>query len=296
LSEQVCAEADAVVSYSATKAMGRPASAFSSCRIAVRSGVGFDTFDLEGFGRLGIPVSNVPDYGTTEVTDHALALTRGVGTFDEALRNESAWSFARAPLVRRLRGATFGVIGLGRIGLAAARRAAAFDMRIVFFDPYLSSGVELSTGYARVHSLDELMSASDVVSIHAPLNEKTHGMLGGLAFGAAKPRLILVNTARGPIVDLDALADALKSGGLAGAALDVLPKEPADTAHPLLRAWKDREKWLDGRLVLTPHAAFFSPDSMVDLRVKSVEVVLDYLRDGRLTNCVNREYLSVRAN
>jgi D-3-phosphoglycerate dehydrogenase len=300
LPTELCAEADAVISYSATKPLGRPAAAFRSCRIAVRSGVGFDTLDVEGFGYLGVPVSNVPDYGTTEVADHALALmlalTRGVGTFDEALRNESAWSFSRAPLVRRLRGATFGVIGLGRIGLAAARRAAAFDLSVLFFDPHLSNGVELSTGYARVHSLNELMAASDVVSIHAPLNDETRGMLGGSAFGAAKPGLILVNTARGPIVDFDALASALKSGVLAGAALDVLPKEPVDTAHPLLRAWKDREKWLDGRLVLTPHAAFYSPDSMVDLRVKSVEVALNYLRGGRLSNCVNREYLTVRSN
>ena len=114
------------------------------------------------------------------------------------------------------------------------------------------------------------------------------------SFAAAKPGLILVNTARGPIVDLDALAIALKSGAVAGAALDVLPTEPADLTQPLIRAWKDREKWLDGRLILTPHAAFYSPASMVDLRVKSIEVVLDYLRDGRLTNCVNREYLIPR--
>jgi len=294
----LCSVADAVINYSATKPLGRPAPAFTSCKIAVRSGVGFDNLDLEGFGRLGIPVCNVPDYGTTEVADHALALmlalTRGTASYDEALRNEDAWKFTRAPLVRRLRAATFGIVGLGRIGFAASRRAAAFDMRVVFFDPYLSNGVELSTGYERVHSLGDLMAASDVVSIHAPLNTETRDMVGDAALSAAKPGLILVNTARGPIVDLDAVARALRDGRLGGAALDVLPIEPADPSHPLIRAWKDREKWLDGRLILTPHAAFYSPASMVDLRLKSIEVVLNLLQEGRLENCVNRGYLAAR--
>lgn len=295
----LCRSVDAVVNYSPTKNLGTPASAFERCRIAVRSGVGFDNLDTEGFGRLGVPVCNVPDYGTTEVADHALALMlallRGTASYDEALRSrEGGWDFGVAPLIRRLRGATFGVVGLGRIGLAAARRAAAFDMRIVFFDPYLSNGVELSTGYDRVHSLADLMAQSDVVSIHAPLNGETRGMVGADAFASAKEGLVLINTARGPIVDLDALGEALGSGRIAGAGLDVLPKEPADAGHPLVAAWREREPWLDGRLVLTPHAAFYSPASMEDLRRKSLEVVVAYLRDGRLTNCVNREFLPAK--
>ncbi len=296
LTPELCRSVDAVVNYSPTKHLGIAPSAFERCRIAVRSGVGFDNLDLEGFGRLGVPVCNVPDYGTTEVADHALALmlalTRGTSSYDEALRSRAnGWDFGAAPLIRRLRGATFGIVGLGRIGLAAARRAAGFDMRVVFFDPYLSNGVELSTGYQRVHSLTALMAASDVVSIHAPLNDETRGMVGAAAFAAAKPGLVLVNTARGPIVDLDALGAALKSGAVAGAGLDVLPREPADPGHPLIAAWREREAWLDGRLVLTPHAAFYSPDAMVDLRRKSIEVAVTYLRDGRLTNCVNRHFL-----
>ncbi len=297
LDADLCRSVDAVVNYSPTRNLGMPASTFERCRIAVRSGVGFDNLDLEGFGRLGVPVCNVPDYGTTEVADHALALAlslaRGTATYDDALRTRAGgWDFGAAPLIRRLRGATFGIVGLGRIGLAAARRAAGFDMRIVFYDPHLSNGVELSTGYERVHSLAALMGASDIVSIHAPLNEETRGLVGADALAAAKPGLILVNTARGPIVDLDALADALASGRVAGAGLDVLPREPADPGHPLIAAWRAREAWLDGRLVLTPHAAFYSPAAMEDLRRKSIEVVVTYLRDGRLTNCVNRSMLS----
>jgi phosphoglycerate dehydrogenase-like enzyme len=164
-------------------------------------------------------------------------------------------------------------------------------MNVVFYDPQLLSGVDLSTGYDRVHSLEELMALSDVVSIHAPLNDSTRGLVGETALTAAKPGLVLVNTARGPIVDLDALEAALRHGGIAGAALDVLPNEPADLEHPLFRSWRAGEAWIRDRLIVTPHAAFYSPASMIDLRLKSIEVVHAYLSEGRLTNCVNAELM-----
>jgi phosphoglycerate dehydrogenase-like enzyme len=297
LPEALCRDADAVINYSAVADLAEKPGAFPRARILVRAGVGFDNADLRGFGARGVPVCNVPDYGTTEVADHAialmLALRRGTATYDHSVRGGVAgWKYRAAPLVGRLKGATFGVYGLGRIGLAAARRAAAFDMRVIFYDPYLSNGVDLATGYDRVHSLAALMAASDVVSIHAPLSPETRGVFNAAAFAAAKPGLVLVNTARGPIVDLDALADALRERKIGGAALDVLPKEPADPEHPLIRAWRMREDWIEGRLVLTPHAAFYSPASLEDLRRKAVEVVVAYLNEGRLTNCVNREYLA----
>lgn len=297
LDPAVCAEVDAVINYSPTHNVQAPPSAFPKARIAVRSGVGFDNIDTVGWGARNIPACNVPDYGTTEVADHALALmlalTRGTFSYPNAIVAEGnpGWHFAKAPLIRRHKNATFGVVGLGRIGLAAARRAAAFDMKVVFFDPNLLSGVDLSTGYERVHSLAELMSRSDVVSIHAPLNAATRGMLNAEAFAAARPGLILINTARGPIVDLTALEGAMREGKVLGAGLDVLPAEPGDIEHPLLKAWRNREDWIKDRLVITPHAAFYSPASMRDLRLKSVEVVHAYLAEGRLTNCVNSELL-----
>ena len=127
-------------------------------------------------------------------------------------KERDGWHFSKAPLVRRHKGATFGIVGLGRIGLAAARRAAAFDMKVVFYDPHLLSGVDLSTGYDRVHSLAELMARADVVSVHTPLSDETRKLIGAEAFAAAKPGLVLVNTARGPIVDLDALEAAMRNG------------------------------------------------------------------------------------
>ena len=292
-----CASADAIINYSAVEQIGAGPDAFPKCRIVVRSGVGFDNVDLEAWGKRGVPVSNVPDYGTTEVADHAialmLALTRGTATYHQILRPDPAkgWRFGAAPLVLRLRGATFGVIGLGRIGLAAALRAQAFGMRIVFFDPYLPTGSELSAGFTRVQTLEALMAASDVVSVHAPLSAETRGLVGAKAFAAAKRGVVIVNTARGPIVDLDALGAAIKSGQVGGAGLDVLPAEPADANHPLIAAWIKGESWVEGRLTLSPHAAFYSPASIDDLRRKSVEVVVEYIRNKRLFNCVNPQFL-----
>ncbi|RUU51514.1 C-terminal binding protein, partial [Mesorhizobium sp. M2C.T.Ca.TU.002.02.1.1] len=293
----VCQTVDAVINYSPTHNVAAAPTAFPKARIAVRSGVGFDNIDTAGWGARKIPACNVPDYGTTEVADHAiglmLALTRGTSAYGAELAANGAegWHFSKAPLVRRHKGATFGIVGLGRIGLAAARRAAAFDMKVVFYDPHLLSGVDLSTGYGRVHSLADLMGRADVVSVHAPLSEETRKLLGADAFAAAKPGLVFVNTARGPIVDLDALEAALRNGKVAGAGLDVLPNEPGDLDHPLLAAWRRREPWIANRLIVTPHAAFYSPAAMRDLRLKSIEVVHAYLAERRLTNCVNAEYL-----
>jgi D-3-phosphoglycerate dehydrogenase/C-terminal binding protein len=294
------AEADAVVNYSATQFVGARPADFAHVKVAVRAGVGFDNLDIVGWGAKGVPVCNVPDYGTTEVADHAiglmLALTRGTSAYGPKLIADGpkAWHFGLAPLVRRHRGAHFGVIGLGRIGLAAARRAAAFDMKVTFYDPLLESGVDLSTGYDRVHSLEELMSRSDVVSVHAPLSADTRGILNDKAFAAAKPGLIVINTARGPIIDLDALERALRSGRIAGAGIDVLPNEPQDMDHPLFAAWRKREDWIAERLIVTPHAAFYSPAAMQDLRLKAVEVVHALLVEGRLINCVNKQHLVLR--
>jgi D-3-phosphoglycerate dehydrogenase/C-terminal binding protein len=282
-----------------TEVDGSPAD-YPNVRAVVRAGVGFDALDLEAWGRHGAAVFNVPDYGTSEVADHAvglmLALTRGILTYHDAIRADPAkgWTHGIAPVVLRLREAVFGVVGLGRIGLAAATRARAFGMQIAFHDPYLPSGMEIAVGARRCSSLQELMGISDVLSVHAPASEETRGLIGAEALAQAKPGLILINTARGSLVDLDALHQALKTGRIGAAGLDVLGKEPADPSHPLIAAWRDGEEWIAGRLALTPHAAFYSPASLVDMRVKSVETVLRHLRTGDLANCVNTEFLAKR--
>jgi D-3-phosphoglycerate dehydrogenase/C-terminal binding protein len=180
---------------------------------------------------------------------------------------------------------------MGRIGTAAGRRARALDMEVCFFDPYLPDGAELGFGYRRVGSLQALLAISDVVSLHCPLTETNRDLIDEAALGAIRPGALLINTARGGLVDLVALEAALREGQLGGAGLDVLPGEPPDPEHPLIAAFRRREPGLDGRLLLTPHVAWFSAAGRADLRRKSAETARDYLREGRVRNCVNQAAL-----
>jgi phosphoglycerate dehydrogenase-like enzyme len=269
----------------------------AGCRILVRAGVGYDHIDIAACGARRIPVCNVPDYGTTEVADHAIALmlglARGLVSYHARLLADphAGWHWAGAPLVRRLRGARFGVVGLGRIGTAAARRAHGLDMEISFYDPYVPDGVDLAQGYRRAASLEALLGEADVVSLHCPLTPESANLIDGRMLDAFKPGAFLINTARGGLVDLDALGLALREGQLSGAGLDVLPMEPPDPSHPLIQAFRRREPWLDGRLLLTPHIAWLSSDGRADLRRKSAETVRDYLLGQRLRNCINQAAL-----
>ena len=262
-------------------------------RIVCRLGVGYDTVDTAAAARRGIPVCNVPDYGTTEVADHAialaLALVRGIVPYNEAFRGdpEKGWSVRRAPHVARLGELTFGVIGLGRIGGAAALRARAFGMSVVGYDPHVPSGHELTLGIGRAATLAELLAAADVVSVHCLLNDETRHMIDAEAVAAMKPGAVVVNTARGGVVDLDALYDGLKSGRVGAAGLDVFETEPPPADHPLIAAWRTREAWLEGRCVVTPHAAFYSPTAIRTMRESAARTCCDYLEGGALRNCVN---------
>lgn len=270
------------------------------CRIIVRNGVGFDVLDLEALGAAGIPACNIPDYGTTEVADSAIAMmlafARGTATLDNALREDMAgnWTHERNVTAKRLRGATYGVIGLGRIGTAAALRARAFGMRVIFYDPLLPGGTELGLGFERARSLEELLGQSDVVDLHTPLNDKTRTMINAQTVAMIKPGAYVINTSRGEVCDTGALLEGLRSGRLLAVGLDVLPKEPGQADDPMVAAWRANEAWIRGRVLLNPHAAFYSPDAYVDQRTKAVQTAYFYLRDGTLVNCVNAEYLKHR--
>ena len=267
-------------------------------KVVVQAGVGFNHIDIEECARRGIPVCNTPDYCSLEVADHTLglllALTRGTTAYhNRLLRRDDAWSTAKLPMpaVRRMRGRVFGIVGLGRIGLAVAARARAFGMEVAFHDPYLPDGIEHSLGYRRTVTLDDLLARSDVVSLHCPLTPETARLIGDRAVAAMKPDSILINTSRGGTVDVDAVERGLRSGKLLAAALDVLPVEPLDRSHSLFAAWSREEPWLEGRLVLTPHAAFYTPESLADMRRLSMLAVVRFLRDGRLRSCVNLDAL-----
>ena len=268
-------------------------------RVVVQAGVGFNHIDIEACARRGIPVCNTPDYGTMEVADHAIALmlslVRGVTAYHlRLLVRDDAWD-TRAlalPPMRRLSGQVFGVIGLGRIGTAAALRAKALQMRVVFFDPYLPAGHELGLGFDRAATLGDVLAQADIVTLHCPLTERTERLIDAEALAGMKPGGILINTSRGNVIDLDAVAGALRDGRLCAAALDVLPSEPLDRSHPLIAAWTAQEPWLEGRLILTPHAAFYTPESLADMRRLSMKAAIEFLRTGRLRSCVNLRELA----
>ncbi len=271
-----------------------------NCRIVVTPKVGFDNFDLAKWGRAGIPVCNVPDYGTMEVADHAIALfltlSKGTAFHTEALRQDMVknWRPALSPFGRRLSTLKFGIVGLGRIGTATALRAKAFGMDVAFYDPHLPNGVDLAVGVRRHDSLADLFADSDVVSLHVPLSDATRNMINADVLKHARPGMLLISTARGELIDLDALHDAMKADVVLAAGLDVLPQEPPDPQNALLAAWANGEDWIRDRLVLTPHSAFFTPESVYDMRAKGVQVAIRYLKEGRLQNCVNAEYLENR--
>ncbi len=198
------------------------------------------------------------------------------------------FDYLLAPLVGRLRGKTFGVIGLGRIGTATALRAKAFGMRVVAYDPLVSRGTEIAVGVERKESLEELLAISDVVSLHCPLTPETRNMINAHTLPAMRKDSILINTARGGIVDVEALLDALRRGLIAGAGIDVLPIEPPHEDSAIAHAYRGRADPLVGeRLIVTPHAAWSSPESVADARRLAVETAMLYLREGQLRNLVN---------
>ena len=288
--------ADAVVSAPDVPAEYRDK--LDQCKILVTHKVGYDNIDLAAWGAMGIPVSNVPDYGTQEVADHALALmmslVRCIPMHLRLLQQDPVanWNPQFNPLARRLSSSVCGIVGLGRIGTAFAIRAKALGMDVVFYDPFKPNGSELALNIRRVRSLSELFAQSDVVSVHVPLSPETENLIDADVFASAKQDLIYINSARGPITDIDALHDAMKSGRVRAAGLDVLPEEPANPDRPLIKAWAAGEEWLQDRLIITPHSAFSTPESVYDMRYKGGEVAMRYLVEGVLDNCVNQQYLS----
>ena len=257
----------------------------------VRVGAGFDNVDIGAARDLGLKVSNVPDYGTHDVADHSIALllsiARGIsGSNREARGGEENWRWGQVPTFR-ITGKTLGIIGLGRIGAAVAMRAKALGMKVAFYDPYIPSGWEKSLGLLRFHDLYELAADSNVISLHTPLTKETERMINKKFFAALTSEIILINTGRGAVVDWAAFSEAFDSGKIAGAGLDVLPVEPPDFNDLLLSAWKNGDESVRDRLVITPHAGYFSKEAFTELRHKAAEEALRMLTGQRLLNVLN---------
>jgi phosphoglycerate dehydrogenase-like enzyme len=295
LPDAVCAETDAlmIMFYHVTEA---DLARFPKLKVCMRMGVGYDIIDRAACARRNIMVLNIPDYGTTEVADHAmalaLALRRGIALYYDTQRGAAPapWKPILTPLIRRLGVQRFGVVGLGRIGTAVALRAKAFNFQVSFYDPYKPAGTELSYGISRAKTLNALMEQCDVVSVHAPLTPETRGLIGLEQLRRMPAGAVLVNTARGPIVDWTALETVLREGHLAGAGMDVIPVEPPTEPIPaLLRAYRAKEEWLNGRLIVTPHAAFRSPEAWDDIRTKAAETLAAALFSDRPYNVITPE-------
>jgi len=295
LSDEDCAAAEGLMILR-FKVFANDLKRFPKLRAICRMGVGYDNIDRSAAAERQIMVLNVPDYGTTEVADHAVALAlslrRGLLLHHERQRANppAVWRYMDDPLVRRSGVQTFGIVGMGRIATAVALRAKAFGFRVVFYDPYLPNGVELGLGVERATTLEALLSQTDTLSVHTPLTRETRGMLGLTELSLLPKGAVVVNTARGAIIDIDALATLLKSGHLAGVGLDVVPVEPPIQPVPeLMRAYRAREDWTLGRLIITPHSAFYTPQAWDDIRSKSAETMRAALLGPRAQNVIPPE-------
>lgn len=259
------------------------------CKGVVRYGVGYEKIDLPALASAGIPFANNPDYGTEEVADHAVAmilsLHRRLWEHDHRARGyRSGWQIHSLKPLPRSNRTTVGIVGVGRIGTAVINRLKPFGFRILGYDPGQPAGHEKAIGYERPERLDELLAQSDIVTFHCPATAETRGLLGAENLARLKPGAIVVNTARGELIeDLDALVAALRSGQIAAAAIDTLSKEPPDD-HPLLTAWRNREDWLAGRLIITPHNAFYSDHAAVEMCRNAAKTVRLLLDEGKLRN------------
>jgi D-3-phosphoglycerate dehydrogenase len=274
----VARDADAIILQYAP-ITGRVLDGLPRCRVAVRYGVGVDTVDLAAATARGVMVTNVPDYCIEEVSDHAIAmllsLWRGVTAYDRAIRR-GTWSTTERPPMPRLAGKVFGAIGVGRIGAQAARKAMGLGMRVIGYDPYLTS---LPAGIPKV-TLDELLQQADAVSLHLPLTAESRHLIDEATLRKMKPTALLVNTARGGILDTAALIRALQEGWIAGAALDVLEQEPVPRDSALLSL---------PNVILNPHASWYSDQSVPELKRKTAETAVAVLRGQRPASVVNPE-------
>jgi len=238
------------------------------CKVIARYGVGVDNIDIKAATEHKIIVANVPDYCVDEVSTHTMALilvcARGITLLNSKIR-EKRWDFTQAKPLFRTKGKTLGLFGLGKIARAVAQKASGFGFKIIAYDPYVSK----VNGGIKLVEFSQLLSDSDFVSIHAPLTDETRHSFGENELRAMKKTAYLINTARGPIIDEKALYRALKKRWIAGAALDVMEKEPPDWKNSLLK--------LDN-LIITPHISFYSEESYIELKTKTAKAVLSVLK------------------
>lgn len=270
---KACRDADGIINLYAPISR-RVIESLEKCKVITRYGVGVDTIDLEAATERGICIGNVPDYGINEVSDHSLALMmnllRKIVFANQSVKND-VWDVNTTKPIRRLNTLTVGLVGFGNIPRRLAGKVKVLGMKVIVSDPYLSEEVAKENDVELV-SLSELCERTDVLSVHAPLTNSTKGMIGKEQFNMMKKGIYLINTARGPVVDEEALLEALQNGTVAGAGLDVIEKEPIDRNHPFLSM---------DNVILTPHMAGYSEESAKEMRSKTALGIIDVLVYGQ---------------
>jgi phosphoglycerate dehydrogenase-like enzyme len=277
-------DADVLLVFHDIQISARVMGGFRQLKGIVRCGVGVDNVDLEAAGQAGSVVCNVPDYGTEDVADHALmmllAIARRLKKLDDSIR-AGGWDATLIYGAPRMRGRTMGILGAGRIGSAMALRCKALGLRVVIYDPYQPPGYEKALGVERCFELEAFLRQSEFLSIHTPLTPETRHILDAKSLALLPQGAYVVNTARGPCIDVPALIDAIDAGQVSAAALDVLEREPLDDDrvrnHP--------------QVLLSPHAAFYSIEAFIEMRTKAGEEAVRLLTGEAVRNPVNRKWL-----
>ena len=278
-----------IIMFCFAQVTGNVLRAAERCMVASRYGIGVDNIDISTATELGIVVTNVPDYCMDEVTDHAigmiLALNRRFGQHDGEVKAGGWGNVVLDQPMHRTRGATLGILGFGRIGRSIADKAVGFGMNIIAYDPLIEPGHSIpmcSGNSVEIVSFEEVLQRSNFITVHTPLTPETEGMIGPDELAMMMPGSIIVNCARGGIIEEQALADALNSGHLAGAGLDVVEPAPPPNDHPLLSA---------KNIIITPHTAFFSQASTIELERRTAEEALRVLNGNQPENLINPDVL-----
>jgi D-3-phosphoglycerate dehydrogenase/C-terminal binding protein len=284
-------DADAIIMYHTLSIRRTTIDRLKNCKLIVRAGVGVDNIDHLYARKLGLPVANVPDYGSEEVADTAigmlLSLTRGIAYLNSRLRDgEGAWSYTQVEPLTRLRNAPLGIVGLGRIGTATALRAKALGIDVMFYDPYKPDGFDKALGIRRVTDFKTLLQQTMVLSLHCPLTAETHHLINTDTLAFLPHGAYLINTARGGIVDTRAVEDAITTGRLSGAAIDVFEVEPP-LDDPLVQAWRNPDHPAYHRVLINPHAAFYCKEGLREIREKSAAACVRAFLGTEIRNIIN---------
>ena len=274
------ADADGIVIRSGTQLTAEVLRDQPRLKVIVRAGVGVDNIDVPAATRQGIVVMNTPGGNTVSTAEHTvalmLALSRNVAKANDSLK---AGRWERNKFTgSQLGGKTLGVVGLGRVGLAVAKRAQAFDMQVVGYDPFLSAERAAEHGIELISPVDDLWARCDYVTLHTPLTDETRNVVGRAALAKMKPGVRIINCARGGLIDEAALVEALDAGKVAGAAVDVFDPEPPAADHPLIK---------HPNVLVTPHLGASTEEAQLAVTIEAAHLLIDYFQRGQIRFSVN---------